>query len=98
MAAPCAGVPGIVGAVCSLRQRSDWSSSNSCGDSETITAAVDETALAADSMSNTIAAIRSDTEGVATSIAGVEKDFEEFTSEIDKFGEASSAFAKSVAR
>ena len=64
----------------------------------TITAAVDETALAADSMSNTIAAIRSDTEGVAASIAGVEKDFEEFTSEIDKFGEASSEFAQSVAR
>ncbi|WP_255554165.1 methyl-accepting chemotaxis protein [Sphingomicrobium clamense] len=64
----------------------------------TITAAVDETALAADSMSNTITAIRSDTEHVASSIGGVEKDFEDFTVEIDKFGAASSEFTKNVAR
>jgi methyl-accepting chemotaxis protein len=36
-----------------------------------ITAAVDETALAADSMSGTIAAIREDTEGVANELDAV---------------------------
>jgi methyl-accepting chemotaxis protein len=41
-----------------------------------ITAAVDETALAADSMSNTIAAIREDTEGVASEIERVGKGFD----------------------
>ena len=64
----------------------------------TITAAVDETALAADSMSSTITAIRHDTEAVANSIGGVEKDFEQFTHEIDRFGEASGDFAANIAR
>jgi methyl-accepting chemotaxis protein len=41
-----------------------------------ITAAVDETALAADSMSNTIAAIREDTEGVASEIERVGQGFD----------------------
>ena len=41
-----------------------------------ITAAVDETALAADSMSTTIAAIREDTETVASEIDGVGKGFD----------------------
>ncbi len=41
-----------------------------------ITAAVDETALAADSMSNTIAAIREDTEAVANDIDGVGRGFD----------------------
>ena len=45
-----------------------------------ITAAVDETALAADSMSSTIAAIRSDTEKVAKDIDGVEQGFGKFSS------------------
>ena len=40
-----------------------------------ITAAVDETALAADSMSATIATIREDTEQVASEIDGLERDF-----------------------
>ena len=40
-----------------------------------ITAAVDETALAADSMSSTIASIRSDTESVATEIDQLENGF-----------------------
>src|SRR3546814_6531774 len=41
-----------------------------------ITAAVDETALAADSMSNTIAAIREDTETVASEIDNVGQGFD----------------------
>ncbi len=41
----------------------------------TITAAVDETALAADSMSTTIAAIRADTENVAAGIDQLETGF-----------------------
>ena len=41
-----------------------------------ITAAVDETALAADSMSATIAAIREDTESVASEIDSVGHGFE----------------------
>ena len=44
-----------------------------------ITAAVDETALAADSMSSTIAAIRSDTENVAKDIDQVEQGFGRFS-------------------
>ena len=40
-----------------------------------ITAAVDETALAADSMSSTVAAIREDTEGVASEIDRVGEGF-----------------------
>ncbi len=41
----------------------------------TITAAVDETALAADTMSSTIAAIRVDTENVASEIDALEGGF-----------------------
>ena len=44
-----------------------------------ITAAVDETALAANSMSSTIAAIRSDTENVAKDIDQVEQGFGRFS-------------------
>jgi len=50
-----------------------------------ITAAVDETALAADSMSSTIAAIRSDTEQVAKDIDSVENGFGKFTDQIAEF-------------
>jgi methyl-accepting chemotaxis protein len=42
-----------------------------------ITASVDETALAADLMSNTISAIRSDTENVVSEIAALEHGFSE---------------------
>src|SRR3546814_6545903 len=49
-----------------------------------ITAAVDETALAADSMSSTIAAIRSDTETVVSEIGEVEKNF----GRVDEIGRA----------
>ena len=62
-----------------------------------ITAAVDETALAADSMSTTIAAIRHDTEAVAESIDTVEREFGEFTGQIDGFSNASAEFAAQFA-
>ena len=47
-----------------------------------ITASVDETALAADLMSNTISAIRSDTENVVSEISGLEQGFGEVNSKI----------------
>src|SRR5919107_2971576 len=50
-----------------------------------ITAAVDETALAADSMSSTIAAIREDTENVAREIDGVESGFVRVDEELGRF-------------
>jgi len=50
-----------------------------------ITAAVDETALAADSMSSTIAAIRADTENVASEIDEVEQSFSEVDEQMAKF-------------
>jgi len=62
-----------------------------------ITAAVDETALAADSMSSTIAAIRHDTENVAKDIDNVERDFGDFTDQIDSFSKASEEFAANFA-
>ena len=62
-----------------------------------ITAAVDETALAADSMSSTIAAIRHDTENVAKDIDAVERDFGDFTDQIDSFSKASEEFAANFA-
>ena len=49
-----------------------------------ITAAVDETALAADSMSSTIAAIRSETENVARDIDSVEQGFGRFSEQINR--------------
>ena len=57
-----------------------------------ITAAVDETALAADSMSSTIAAIRSDTENVARDIDGVENGFGRFSEQIGEFKSATAEF------
>ncbi|GAA4010506.1 hypothetical protein GCM10022280_04690 [Sphingomonas swuensis] len=57
-----------------------------------ITAAVDETALAADSMSSTIAAIRSDTENVARDIDGVEQGFGRFSEQIGEFKSATAEF------
>jgi methyl-accepting chemotaxis protein len=47
-----------------------------------ITAAVDETALAADSMSTTVAAIRQDTETVASQIDGLGHSFGEIDDEL----------------
>ena len=62
-----------------------------------ITAAVDETALAADSMSSTIAAIRSDTENVAQDIDNVEQGFGRFSEQIADFRSATSEFVSKFA-
>jgi methyl-accepting chemotaxis protein len=62
-----------------------------------ITAAVDETALAADSMSSTIAAIRSDTENVAKDIDNVEQGFGEFGKQMTDFRTAAKDFVQRVA-
>ena len=62
-----------------------------------ITAAVDETALAADSMSSTIAAIRADTEGVAKEIDEVEQGFGRFSEQIANFKTTAKAFVSGIA-
>jgi len=62
-----------------------------------ITAAVDETALAADSMSSTIAAIRSDTENVAKDIDQVEQGFGRFSEQIAGFKASAKAFVNGMA-
>jgi methyl-accepting chemotaxis protein len=62
-----------------------------------ITAAVDETALAADSMSSTIAAIRSDTESVAKDIDQVEQGFGRFSEQIANFKSTAKAFVGGMA-
>ena len=62
-----------------------------------ITAAVDETALAADSMSSTIAAIRSDTENVAKDIDQVEQGFGRFSEQIASFKANAAAIVNAAA-
>lgn len=62
-----------------------------------ITAAVDETALAADSMSATIAAIRRDTEVVACEIDDLEQGFGTQQGILANLHEASSEFSRKVA-
>ena len=62
-----------------------------------ITAAVDETALAADSMSSTIAAIRSDTENVAKDIDQVEHGFGRFSEQIADFKSTTKEFVAGIA-
>ncbi|MEJ7777628.1 MAG: chemotaxis protein, partial [Sphingomicrobium sp.] len=62
-----------------------------------ITAAVDETALAADSMSSTIAAIRADTESVAEDIDEVEKGFGNFSDQIADFKSTTKEFVAGIA-
>ena len=62
-----------------------------------ITAAVDETALAADSMSATIAAIREDTEAVASEIDALERDFGEVDDRLGALRGAADGFSASVA-
>jgi methyl-accepting chemotaxis protein len=62
-----------------------------------ITAAVDETALAADSMSSTIAAIRSDTENVAKDIDQVEQGFGRFSEQISDFKSTTNEFVAKFA-
>ncbi|MCJ8190821.1 methyl-accepting chemotaxis protein [Sphingomicrobium aestuariivivum] len=63
----------------------------------TITAAVDETALAADSMSSTIATIRADTESVAKDFDGVEEGFARFNDQISNFRETTQNFVSRFA-
>ncbi|MCA1748757.1 MAG: methyl-accepting chemotaxis protein [Parasphingopyxis sp.] len=62
-----------------------------------ITAAVDETALAADSMSGTIAAIREDTESVATDIDKVTAGFREVDEHLNKLDGAAAEFVQRFA-
>jgi methyl-accepting chemotaxis protein len=62
-----------------------------------ITASVDETALAADSMSNTIAAIREDTETVASEIDMLEREFGEVDDRLSGLKGAAETFSASVA-
>ncbi|WP_419722974.1 methyl-accepting chemotaxis protein [Sphingobium aquiterrae] len=62
-----------------------------------ITAAVDETALAADSMSATIFAIRQDTEVVASEIDQLERGFVTVEGKLSALREASAEFGRKVA-
>jgi methyl-accepting chemotaxis protein len=62
-----------------------------------ITAAVDETALAADSMSNTIATIREDTEAVASEIDNVGKGFDSLDGQLGHLKASASDFVAKVA-
>jgi methyl-accepting chemotaxis protein len=62
-----------------------------------ITAAVDETALAADSMSSTIAAIRQDTDKVAGEIDDVERNFGQVDEQMARFKAATTKFVTTYA-
>ena len=62
-----------------------------------ITAAVDETALAADSMSATIGAIREDTESVASDIERVGQGFAVLDSELGTLKNSAGEFIAKVA-
>jgi methyl-accepting chemotaxis protein len=62
-----------------------------------ITAAVDETALAADSMSTTISAIRSDTENVAGEIDHLEAGFRRVDSELSRLETITGEFVNRIA-
>ena len=62
-----------------------------------ITAAVDETALAADTMSSTIAAIRADTETVATEIDELETGFESVNRKLAMLQDAAGDYVRLVA-
>lgn len=61
-----------------------------------ITAAVDETALAADSMSSNISAIRQDTEIVASEIDSLESGFDEVRTRLGGLRERSESFVQTV--
>lgn len=62
-----------------------------------ITAAVDETALAADSMSATIGAIREDTKTVADEMASLEREFGEIDEQLSQLTETTTEFSTSAA-
>jgi methyl-accepting chemotaxis protein len=61
-----------------------------------ITASVDETALAADLMSNTISAIRSDTENVVSEISGLEQGFNQVSNQITALQNNTQSFVTSL--
>ena len=61
-----------------------------------ITAAVDETALAADSMSSNISAIRQDTEIVASEIDALESGFTEVQSHLGGLRDRSVSFVEAT--
>jgi methyl-accepting chemotaxis protein len=63
----------------------------------TITAAVDETALAADSMSGTIAGIRQDSESVSSDISRVSDGFREVDGHLQKLTGATGEFVRRMA-
>ncbi len=63
-----------------------------------ITASVDETALAADLMSNTISAIRSDTENVVSEIMSLEQGFTEVNDKISSLQLNASKFVGNLTR
>jgi methyl-accepting chemotaxis protein len=63
-----------------------------------ITASVDETALAADLMSNTISAIRSDTENVVSEITSLEQGFVEVNERISSLQANAGKFVGNLAR
>jgi methyl-accepting chemotaxis protein len=62
-----------------------------------ITAAVDETALAADSMSTTIATIREDTEIVATEIDSIGRGFDVLDTRLSTLKNSAGDFVAKVA-
>lgn len=61
-----------------------------------ITASVDETALAADLMSSTISAIRSDTENVVSEISRLEQGFSKVNDKISALQNNAGNFIKSL--
>ncbi len=63
-----------------------------------ITASVDETALAADLMSNTISAIRSDTENVVSEISALEQGVSEVNGRIDALQVNAGRYVSSLSR
>ena len=63
-----------------------------------ITASVDETALAADLMSNTISAIRSDTENVMSEIMQLEGGFSEVNEKISSLQANATRFVGNLVR
>jgi methyl-accepting chemotaxis protein len=62
-----------------------------------ITAAVDETALAADAMSSTIAAIRQDTEQVARDIDELESGFRSVDAQLARLDSTTGEFVEQFA-
>ena len=63
-----------------------------------ITASVDETALAADLMSNTIAAIRADTENVVSEISQLQAGFGDVEGKISALQSNAGKFAANLVR